>query len=77
MGNRLEDLAESLFGDMRDMTPEESKAMSDYISSISEPTGVNVFDIVDGKKTVLVTLEIDKVYRHVSKFDFEDVEDNE
>ena len=45
--SRLEEVAESLFGEMRDLTPKESKAMSDYISSISEPTGVNIFDLVD------------------------------
>lgn len=42
----FEEVAESLFGEMRDTTPEESKALSDYISSISEPTGVNIFDLV-------------------------------
>ena len=42
----FEEIAESLFGEMRDMTPEESKAHSEYISSISKPTGVNIFDLV-------------------------------
>ena len=42
----FEEIAENLFGEMRDLTPEESKACSDYISSISECTGVNIFDLV-------------------------------
>ena len=41
------EVAEDLFGEMRDMTPEESKAHSRYISSISTPTGVNIWDILD------------------------------
>ena len=45
--NRLEELANSLFGEMRDVTPEESKGLSDYISKISKPTGVNIWDFVN------------------------------
>lgn len=45
--SRLEELANSLFGEMRDMTPEESKSVSDYMSSISKPTGVNIFDLMN------------------------------
>ena len=29
---------------MRDSTPEENQAISDYIKSISKETGVNIFD---------------------------------
>ena len=43
----FEEIAEDLFGEMRDMTPEESEAHSRYISSISTPTGVNIWDILD------------------------------
>ena len=43
----FEEVAEELFGEMRDMTPEESEAHSRYISSISTPTGVNIWDILD------------------------------
>ena len=32
---------------MRDPTPEENKSISDYISSISKPTGLNVFDMLE------------------------------
>ena len=42
--SRLEELANSLFGEMRDMTPEESKAYRESISKISNPTGVNFYD---------------------------------
>ena len=45
--NRLEELTEKLFGEMRDMTPEESKSVSDYISRTSKPTGVNIFDLMN------------------------------
>ena len=40
-------VAESLFGEMREMIPEESEAHSRYISSISTPTGINIWDIID------------------------------
>lgn len=29
---------------MRETTPEENKAISDYLDSISKPTGINIFD---------------------------------
>ena len=44
--SRLEELANSLFGEMRDMTPEESKACRESISKISNPTGVNFYDLM-------------------------------
>lgn len=47
----IRQVAESLFGEMRDLTPEESEAHSRYISSISTPTGVNIWDILDKADT--------------------------
>lgn len=38
---------------MRDSTPEENRAISEYIKSISVPTGTNVFD----KKSIVKRLE--------------------
>lgn len=35
----------------REPTAEERKAVADYIDSISVPTGVNVFDLVDEPQT--------------------------
>lgn len=40
--------AESLFGKMRESTPEEDESIQSYLDSISEPTGFNIFDILDG-----------------------------
>ena len=40
-------VAENLFGEMRETTPEENEALSRYISSISTPTGINIWDIID------------------------------
>ena len=50
--SRLEELSNSLFGEIRDMTPEESEAHSRYISSISTPTGVNIWDLVDNGNAI-------------------------
>ena len=44
--SRLEELANNLFGEMRDMTPEESKDYSENISRIYNPTGVNLYDLM-------------------------------
>ena len=43
----FEEVAEELFGEMRDMTPEESEAHEKYLSSISQKTGVNIYDLVE------------------------------
>ena len=43
----FEEIADNLFGEMREMTPEESEAYSRYISSISTSTGVNIWDLID------------------------------
>lgn len=33
-----------MMSQMRETTPEENKAISDYLDSISKPTGINIFD---------------------------------
>ena len=38
--------AEELFGEMRDATPEEQECINNYIKDISNPTGVNIFDLI-------------------------------
>ena len=38
--------AEELFGEMRDTTPEEQECINNYIKDISDPTGVNIFDLI-------------------------------
>ena len=35
---------------MRECTPEEQQALDRYISSISEPTGVSIWDLVDNEE---------------------------
>lgn len=42
---RLEETANTLFGEMRDATPKEQASINKYIKSISRDTGVNFFDI--------------------------------
>lgn len=32
---------------MRDPTPEEWDSVNNYIESISRPTGINIFDLID------------------------------
>lgn len=71
---KLEEITNNLFGEMRDLTPEESKAHSEYISSISKPTGINIWDLVDDieddidfiqpKKKIPVTLHIVNIKKH-------------
>ena len=51
---------------MKDSTPEENQAISEYIKSISVPTGINVFD----EKTIVKRLE-DFVKFLEKKIDFE------
>ena len=38
--------AKELFGEMRDATPEEQECIDNYLKDISEPTGVNIFDLI-------------------------------
>lgn len=42
----------SLFGCMRDATPEEQKFVTDYILSIAVDTGINFDTIINDKKDV-------------------------
>mgnify|MGYP001782823517 CR=1 FL=1 len=42
--------AEELFGEMRDATPEEQGCINNYIKDISEPTGINIYDLIDDKE---------------------------
>lgn len=44
----FEQEAESLFGTMRDATPEEIESIQSHLDRISKPTGFNIFDIIDG-----------------------------
>ena len=43
----LDNITLRFFGEMRDMTPEESEAHEKYLSSISQKTGVNIYDLVE------------------------------
>ena len=45
--SKLEKLANSLFGEMRDMTPKESKDYSENISRIYNPTGTNIWNFMN------------------------------
>lgn len=36
-----------LFGEMRDATPEELASVGEYIASISEPTGINIWEMFE------------------------------
>lgn len=38
--------ATQIFGEMRDTTPEEQECIDNYLKDISEPTGVNIFDLI-------------------------------
>lgn len=42
------DLAKELFGEMRNLTKEEREDYNNYIQSISIPTGINVWDLIEG-----------------------------
>ena len=43
----LDKIFEEWLGSMRDPTPEEWNSINNYIESISHPTGVNIFDLMD------------------------------
>lgn len=45
--NNFNKMFEEWLGSMRDPTPEEWDAINSYIESISHPTGVNIFDLMD------------------------------
>lgn len=38
---------EEWINSMRDPTPEEWDSINNYIESISRPTGINIFDLMD------------------------------
>ena len=42
--------AKELFGEIRDITPEEQECIDNYIRDISTPTGVNVFDLANSEE---------------------------
>lgn len=41
---------EEWLSSMRDPTPEEWDHINNYIESISRPTGINIFDLIDEYK---------------------------
>ena len=43
----LDNITLRFFGEMRDMTPEESEAHEKYLSSVCHKAGVNIWDLVD------------------------------
>lgn len=42
--SKIEELANEMFGEMRNLTKEESEMLYKYLQEISEPTGVDLFD---------------------------------
>ena len=44
------ELAEELFGEMRDLTEEERESYNEYLKSISKPTGINFWDYFKDEK---------------------------
>lgn len=44
------ELAQELFGEMRDLTEEERKSYNEYLKSISEPTGINFWDLLENEQ---------------------------
>lgn len=44
---KLYNEAIELFGEMRDPTPDELEQLGEYLNSISEPTGLNMWEILD------------------------------
>ena len=43
----LDKIFEEWLSSMRDPTPEEWNSINNYIESISHPTGINIFDLMD------------------------------
>lgn len=43
----LDQIFEEWLSSMRDPTPEEWDHINNYIESISRPTGINIFDLMD------------------------------
>lgn len=54
----LYDLAMEMAEGMRHSTPEDQKAVSDYIKSVSTPTGFNVFSLY-GEDQLITAIEVD------------------
>lgn len=52
MSNKMIEEAEELFGEMREATPEEQQSIDNYLKSISTPTGVNLFDLLEDDEEV-------------------------
>lgn len=52
MPNKIIEEAEELFGEMREATPEEQQSIDNYLKSISTPTGVNLFDLLEDNEGV-------------------------
>ena len=52
MPNKMIEEAEELFGEMREATPEEQQSIDNYLKSISTPTGVNLFDLLEDNEEV-------------------------
>lgn len=50
MSNKMIEEVEELFGKMRDATSEEQENINNYLKSISTPTGVNFFDLLNNEK---------------------------
>lgn len=44
---KLYNEAKELFGEMRDLTEDELEQLGEYLNSISEPTGLNMWEILD------------------------------
>ena len=44
---KLNTIFEEWLSSMRDPTPEEWDHINNYIHSISRPTGINIFDLID------------------------------
>ena len=45
--NNFDKIFEEWISSMRDPTPEECDSVNNYIESISHPTGINIFDLMD------------------------------
>lgn len=45
--DNFDKIFEEWISSMRDPTPEEWDYVNNYIESISRPTGVNIFDLID------------------------------
>ena len=47
---KINELAQELFGEMRDLTKEERESYRKYIESISIPTGINIWDLYEEER---------------------------